>query len=132
MSKEKVLIVDDDEDLCKLISLYFSMDGYNSITAADGFQAMELIQTENPDIVISDILMPNCDGFCLIEEMNKKLAQPPPIIFISGYVGSTGDLNRLSQYPNFINYFTKPFKSQTLVNEVKNYFKKNDQLNLKI
>lgn len=122
MQKQKILIVDDEEDLCKLFSLYFTLDGYDVITANDGFKAMELIEKEQPDLVVSDIRMPNCDGFCLIEEMNKKTNHPAPIIFISGYLGSSGDLNRLSQYPNFLKYFSKPFKAQNIVGEVKDYF----------
>lgn len=122
MSREKILIVDDEGDLCKLIAHYFMLEDYRVLTAADGLEALELIEKEQPDLVVSDIRMPHCDGFCLIEEMNKRSSHPVPVIFISGYFGSSGDLNRLSQYPNFLKYFTKPFKSKILVGEVKNYF----------
>lgn len=124
MNKEKILIVDDEEDLCKLISLYFNLEGYEVLTALDGLEALEILEKENPDFVISDIRMPNCDGFCLIEEMNKRSKHPAPVIFISGYFGTSGDLLRLSQYPNFVKYFTKPVKSKTLISEVQNYFKR--------
>lgn len=124
MGKEKILVVDDEEDLCKLISMYFTLEGYDVLTALDGMKALELIEKESPDLIVSDIRMPNCDGFCLIEELNKKTHHPAPIIFISGYLGSGGDIKRLSQFPNFLKYFTKPFKAQSLISEVKNYFDK--------
>ncbi|MGZ3772347.1 MAG: response regulator [Pseudobdellovibrionaceae bacterium] len=122
MKTEKILIVDDEEDLCKLFSLYFSLEGYNILTAQDGLTALDIIEKESPDLIVSDIRMPHCDGFCLMEALNSKMHHPTPVIFISGYTGSSGDLGRLSNYPNFLKYFTKPFKAQNIVNEVNNYF----------
>lgn len=121
MKKERILIVDDEEDLRKLISLYFTLEGYGVLTASDGQQALELLDKEMPDLIVSDILMPNCNGFCLMQEMNKRLKNPPPVIFISAHLGDI-DLSQLSQYPNFLKFFWKPFKLQALVAEINNYF----------
>jgi two-component system cell cycle response regulator len=79
-----ILIVDDDPLNRKLLDAQLSSDQYNTITAADGFAAMEKAKTENPDLILLDIMMPGLDGY----EVTERLKEDPetkdiPIILIT-------------------------------------------------
>lgn len=83
----KVLIADDEERICKLIQLlgpWQSLGMEVCATAANGIQALELIQSKHPDLLITDIRMPGCDGLELIARA-KAIRPDLEIIIISGY-----------------------------------------------
>ncbi|MGZ3788926.1 MAG: response regulator [Bacteriovorax sp.] len=109
----KVLLVDDEPLLCELMSSIFSLEGFEVKTACDGKLALQTFREFNPDLIISDIRMPNCDGFCLLEAVTKIKNPPPPIIIISGYGG--GELSKLSKYPNVKKFFSKPLDVNELI-----------------
>lgn len=123
MEKQTILIVDDERDLCDMFALYFTLEGFDVKIASDGTQAMIIIREGIPDIVICDIRMPNCDGFCLMEEINK-IRNPPPVIILSGSLETGEDLTRLAKYSNFAEYFSKPVAIKQLVRSIKDRLKK--------
>ncbi|NLP37513.1 MAG: response regulator, partial [Firmicutes bacterium] len=63
MPEKKILIIDDSQFMTNLISEILSAAGYDVITAADGYQGLEKVKTEKPDLVILDIVMPGINGF---------------------------------------------------------------------
>ena len=63
MSKEKILVVDDDVNICELLRLYIERDDYQVVIANDGEQAVELFNREQPDLVLLDIMLPKMDGW---------------------------------------------------------------------
>lgn len=78
----KVLVVDDEEMAIKMVEMQLKSDKYDVITSLDGREAIELIKLEQPDLVISDIMMPFMSGLELLELIkaeNKKI----PVILIS-------------------------------------------------
>ena len=78
----KVLIVDDEEMAIKLVEHQLKLDGFDIITTTDGREAMELIKSEEPDLVISDIMMPFMSGLELLE-LIKSEKKKTPVILIS-------------------------------------------------
>jgi DNA-binding response OmpR family regulator len=78
----KVLIVDDEEMAIKLVEHQMKLDGFEVITSTDGREAMDLIKSQEPDLVISDIMMPFMSGLELLE-MIKAEQKKIPVILVS-------------------------------------------------
>ncbi|TGY44280.1 response regulator transcription factor [Clostridium sartagoforme] len=76
----KVLIVEDNNKLRKLIDVYLTHNGYKTYSATDGLVALEIINNNMIDLVICDIMMPNMDGFELIEELREIYSNLPILI----------------------------------------------------
>lgn len=113
----KVLVVDDEKDLRDLISYFLTREKYDVATAENGAEAFEKIQAWRPQLVISDIRMPVCDGFELIERISHLSENAPSIMFISGYVG--GDEDELKKNPHCVGFVTKPINKKELISFVK-------------
>ena len=78
----KVLIVDDEEMAIKLVEHQMKLDGFEVITSTDGREAMDLIKSQEPDLVISDIMMPFMSGLELLE-LIKAEQKKIPVILVS-------------------------------------------------
>ncbi len=76
----KILVVDDDAHILKLYKLELEEDGYEVITASNGQEAMELFESEEPNLVTLDILMPDIDGISLLRQMKEKKPRLPIIM----------------------------------------------------
>ncbi|WP_055070482.1 response regulator transcription factor [Clostridium massiliamazoniense] len=76
----KILIVEDNNKLRKLIDVYLSHNGYKTYNATDGLEALNIINNSMIDLVICDIMMPNMDGFELIEELREIYSNLPILI----------------------------------------------------
>jgi DNA-binding NtrC family response regulator len=80
----KILIVDDDENNLLLTSLELRDELWQVITASNGQEAMELFESEKPDVVIVDVKMPDIDGITLLKKMKERRPEIPVAIF-TGY-----------------------------------------------
>lgn len=78
----KVLIVDDEEMAIKLVEHQMKLEGFKTFTTTDGREAIEIIKSEIPDLVISDIMMPFMSGLELLEHI-KTEAKKIPVILVS-------------------------------------------------
>lgn len=67
-----ILVVDDNDSIRKLITTYLLHDGYNVFAASDGLEALEILDKKQIDLMISDIMMPNMDGYTLTNELILK------------------------------------------------------------
>ena len=111
MSKEKILVVDDDVNICELLRLYIERDDYQVVIANDGEQAVELFNREQPDLVLLDIMLPKMDGWQVCKEIRKTSNRP--IIMLTAK-GDTHDVV-LGLEAGADDYMVKPFKPQELV-----------------
>ena len=95
MLKLKILIADDEVDILQIMAKRIAREGYEVVTAADGLQAWDKIQSELPDIVILDVTMPGMDGFTVLENLRKTPPQNKwmPVIIVSA-LGDVKDLDR--------------------------------------
>ena len=115
MQKSNILVVDDDPDILKLISMRLAAAGHNTATASNGVEAMSAISLHRPDLVISDLRMPAMDGMALLEAVHN--AHPTlPVIILTAH-GSIPDAVRATQRGVF-GFLTKPFDSQELLQQV--------------
>lgn len=80
----KILVVDDEKNILKLYKAELEDEGYSVVTANSGREALEIFETENPDLVTLDILMPDIDGIQVLRQMKEK--RPTlPIIMLTAY-----------------------------------------------
>lgn len=77
-----ILVVDDNDSIRKLITMYLNRDGYNVFAASDGLEALDLLGKEHIDLIILDIMMPNMDGYTLTNEL-RTAKYSLPILMIT-------------------------------------------------
>ncbi len=116
----KVLVADDDDNVLDIIRLYFEKQQITLITAHDGEEAVSLIDTESPDIVILDVMMPNMDGYEACREIRKK--SDVPIIMLTAK-GEEFD-RVLGLELGADDYVTKPFSPRELIARIKAIFRR--------
>ena len=114
MLKQKVLIVDDDENISELISLYLEKEQFDTETAADGEEALKIAKVYDPDLILLDIMLPGMDGYEVCQQIRKE--KDTPIIFLSAK-GETFD-KVLGLKMGADDYIVKPFDSNELVARV--------------
>ena len=76
----KVLIVEDNDKLRRMIDIYLKQNNFKTYTAKDGLEALDILDNNSIDLVICDIMMPNMDGFELIKELRTVYKELPIII----------------------------------------------------
>ncbi len=120
MEQRKILVVDDEEDITKVIEHRLSKEGYRIITASDGEEAMWLFQREQPELMILDLMLPKIDGFEVCRLIREK--SDVPIIILSA---RTDELDRLLGFRmGGDDYMTKPFSPSELALRVKAIFRR--------
>ncbi len=115
MDKQKILIVDDDENIAELISLYLTKECFDTEIAYNGRDALGLVKSFNPNLVLLDIMLPDIDGYEVCTEIRKTLQIP--IIMLSAK-GEIFD-KVLGLKIGADDYMIKPFDSNELVARVK-------------
>ena len=119
MSK-KILAVDDEPSIVKLVETALKGRGYEVITAYNGEEALDKVALEHPDLVVLDIMMPKMDG----REVRRRLAKDPktkdiPVIFLSAVGDLDSQLDALEETPDVRSeYLTKPFNPKELADYV--------------
>lgn len=79
----KVLIVEDDENICEMYSTAFKREGYKVYTASEGRSALTKYEKKEPDIVLLDIMMPHTDGYEVLKEIRKRFDKYVPVIMLT-------------------------------------------------
>lgn len=115
MDEQKIMIVDDDKNICELLRLYFEKEGFKTQTANDGASAVEMVKSDRPDLILLDIMMPGLDGWQVCREIRKF--SEVPIIMLSAK-GETFD-KVLGLELGADDYIVKPFDSKEVVARVK-------------
>lgn len=113
--REKILIVDDEAKIVKMVRTALEKEGYITVEAYDGEMALELLGREQPDLVVLDILMPRLDGFEFCRRARGKSAAP--IIILSAMSEESDKLVGLELGAD--DYMTKPFSPRELVARVR-------------
>ena len=114
-AKGKILLVDDEKALCSAITRGLKRLGYHVTEAHNGEDALRLLTENKFDIVISDILMPDCDGFNLISRLQQYDTGKTPFLFVSGSVDVTTEDAKTLGAQGII---TKPFCFEQLQNAI--------------
>jgi two-component system, OmpR family, alkaline phosphatase synthesis response regulator PhoP len=118
---KKILAVDDERHIVRLVEVNLQRAGYEVVTAYDGREALEKVKTENPDLVVLDVMMPYMDGF----EVLKNLKGDPttadiPVIMLTA---KAQDADVFRGWQSGVDcYLTKPFNPMELLTFVKRIF----------
>ncbi len=115
MSLGKILVVDDDKNICELLRLYLEKEGYSVILAHDGEEALAKFNALTPDMVLLDIMLPNLDGWQVCREIRKK--SNVPIIMLTAK-GETFD-KVLGLELGADDYVVKPFDTKEVIARIK-------------
>ena len=111
----KILVVDDDLNICELLKLYLENDGYTVFTANDGQAAVEQFQNKTPDLILLDIMLPKMDGWQVCREIRKSSSVP--IIMLTAK-GETFD-KVLGLELGADDYVVKPFDAKEVMARIK-------------
>ena len=119
----RVMIIDDSQTIRRTAETLLAREGYEVVTAQDGFEALAKIADHNPDIIFVDIMMPRLDGYqaCALIKGNPKFANTPVIMLSS----KDGLFDRArGRIVGSDEYLTKPFTKDELIGAVKAHVKK--------
>ena len=111
----KILIVDDDENICELLRLYLEKDGFETVVANDGEQAVDYAAKYTPDLILLDIMLPKLDGWQVCREIRKS--SDVPIIMLTAK-GETFD-KILGLELGADDYISKPFDTKEVIARIK-------------
>lgn len=117
-----ILVVDDDQDTIDILQLYLEHEGYQSVAALDGQEALTRVEECEPDLIILDLMLPLVGGFQVLRHIRTE-SQVPVVIL-------TARLDEESQRTGADlgadDYITKPFSPRELVSRVKSVLERND------
>lgn len=122
MGDIRVMVVDDDQNICEFLRLYLEKEGYGVIIANDGVQAMEKFSKHSPHIILLDVMMPKLDGWQVCREIRKT--SDVPIIMLTAK-GETFD-KVLGLDLGADDYVVKPFDAKEVMARVKAVLRRSD------
>lgn len=117
---KKVLVIDDDRNLCRLLEIYLKKAGFQVLLAYDGFAGLELARSEDPDLVILDIMLPGMDGWEVCQEIRNF--SDMPIIMLTARGEKYDRITGLDLGADI--YLTKPFDPDEVVAQVRAFFRR--------
>ena len=120
----KVLIVEDDKNISDLLQLYLQKEGYQVIAAADGSEGLKLFRSENPDLVLLDLMMPVMDGWSVCKAIRAE--SQVPVIMLTAK-GETDD-KVLGLKTGADDYVTKPFEMREVLARIEAVLRRTDRV----
>mgnify|MGYP006269291789 CR=1 FL=1 len=125
--QKKLLLIDDDPNLILLVKDYLEFRGYVVITAENGREALEVLATDKPDMIICDVMMPEMDGYAFVEIVRKDPhISWIPVLFLSAKGQSQDRVKGLNTGADV--YMVKPFEPEELVAQVESSLKQASRL----
>ena len=115
MQKEKILVVDDEKNICDLLRLYLEKEGFAVVMAHNGVDAVSLFSSENPDLVLLDVMLPQLDGWQVCREIRKTSEKP--IIMLTAKDEVFDKVLGLELGAD--DYVTKPFDTKEIIARIK-------------
>lgn len=119
---KKILVVDDEIEICNMLKDYFQMEGYLVYTAFDGLEALRQIACR-PDIILLDINMPKMDGYKLCERIREQITCP--ILFLSARTEEKDRINGFKVGAD--DYIIKPFSMEELLARVQAHLRREER-----
>jgi DNA-binding NarL/FixJ family response regulator len=125
--RKRLLLIDDDPNLILLVRDYLEFRGYEVLTADNGKEALDLLAQNLPDMIVCDIMMPEMDGYALIENIRKNPRTSwIPVLFLSARGQSQDRIKGLNLGADV--YMVKPFEPEELVAQVESSLKQTNRL----
>lgn len=119
---KRILIIEDEEGIVKLVKMYLEHHRYEVITARDGQEGLERAKTEKPDLIVLDLMLPKMDGYkvCGLLKRDTRYAKTPVILFTA----KTQEKDvKLGKEVGADAYITKPFEPEILLSKIEELIK---------
>jgi CheY-like chemotaxis protein len=114
---KRILICDDDPAILRVLQVNLEVEGYTTLLAHHGEEALEVAERENPDLIILDIMMPRLDGYQTCERLKAdETLKHIPVVFLSAKAQQS-DIDKGKTY-GVADYLTKPFDPDVLVETI--------------
>ncbi len=110
--RKRVLVVDDEPRICKLLEVKLGISGYETITTTSGAEAIDLARTRNPDIILLDVVMPDISGLEVLARV--RTFSDVPIIMFTG----RPEIAQIARNYGANDYIAKPFDPDLLVKKI--------------
>jgi two-component system alkaline phosphatase synthesis response regulator PhoP len=124
----KILIVDDDPDLVEAVSIILESKGYEVSVAYGGIEGLEKAKTENPDLIVLDVMMPDKDGYVVCKELKEDPKyQSIPILLLTAVVSkisTTRYTQQMGMETEADDYVDKPVEPEELVRRIETLLSK--------
>jgi two-component system, OmpR family, alkaline phosphatase synthesis response regulator PhoP len=119
---KKILAVDDERHIVRLVQVNLERQGYTVVTAYDGKEALEKVESEQPDLIVLDVMMPYMDGFEVLQNLKRNpTTRDIPVIMLTA---KAQDADVFRGWQSGVDcYLTKPFNPMELIAFVKRIFK---------
>lgn len=124
MSK-KILIIEDEPSIQKIIRAFLEDEGYSVCSAEDGMDGIEKFQTYHPDLVLLDLMLPKMDGFAVCEQIRKE--SDTPIIMLTALDDEDSQMKGFDLVAD--DYITKPFSMPLVVRRIEAVLRRTDRKN---
>ena len=123
MSKQQILVVDDDEDILGFVSYNLSAAGYQAITASNGQDALALAQKLKPELILLDLMMPGMDGIEICTELrSSKGHYQPLIVFLTARAEDYSQVAALESGAD--DYIVKPIRPRLLITKIESILRR--------
>ena len=114
----RVLTIDDEDDILRLVRIKLSKAGFEVSTARDGEEGIEKTLAEKPDVIVVDVMMPKKDGYQVVAEVKESLGDQAPIAILLTAKGEEADVMK-GLAGRADDYIIKPFSPRELVERIK-------------
>ena len=123
---EKILIVDDEPDVVGFVQSVLKVENYEVIVAYDGIAALDLAETEKPDLILLDLMMPMMSGYEVCEQIKANpLTQHIPVLFLSS--AHTPEARAQSFRVGAVELIKKPFLPKELLAQIRRHLPREDE-----
>ena len=119
-SAAKIVLIEDDREIRTTLTSVLAAAGYDVSAAQNGIEGQKLIKSTDPDLIITDMMMPQLGGFPVLEFL-KNLDNPPPVIMITANEG--GRHKAYAEMLGVANYLRKPFAMDVMLDAVEEALK---------
>ncbi|NLO05552.1 MAG: response regulator [candidate division WS1 bacterium] len=118
---KKILVVDDERHIVRLVEVNLTRAGYEVATAYDGIEALEKVKADTPDMIVLDVMMPRMDGFEVLKRLQADVStQDIPVIMLTAKAQDADIFRGWSS--GVSSYLTKPFNPRELLTFVERIF----------
>jgi len=119
---KKILLIDDDPDLVKAVSMILESKNYEVAAAYGGIEGLEKAKTENPDLIVLDVMMPDKDGYVVCKELkaNPQLSKIPVLLLtaVVSHISTTRYTQQMGLETEADDYIDKPVEPDVLVERI--------------
>jgi two-component system alkaline phosphatase synthesis response regulator PhoP len=126
--KKRILVVDDEPSILETIKFHLEISDYDVLSAVDGMEALKLARTENPDLILLDLMLPKMDGYkvCKMLKMDRRF-KTIPIVMLTAKAGSVDEVEGYQSGADA--YVKKPFDLEALGAVVEEMLEKSENMN---